>query len=415
MIPRFAPAASLTETLYFLADTVTGAGAGSQIVEQFEEEFAGWVGVRHARFVPSGRMGLYLLLRGLDYPAGSEIIVPAFTYFAIPTLLRLMGHTVVYADVEASTYELSAATVKPLITEKTRAVIPTHLFGRTCPLKGLQTLCDRHGIDIIEDCAQASGASMDLARAGSMGRGAYFTFGITKNFTTFSGGMVVTNDVEVDGRVSELLDQFGRPSRTRLLKEGATALAMLVATHRPVFSATLGPVLRYYPAADADPVHTAFEEAPRALTHNDLLAHQWRPDGAQAAAGLRQLRSIDARNDERRRRGNRLLQELRQRAVLGPPAPASRDGDHIFVSFAMRHPARRAFGAALRRRGIDFSPGYMSACSAMPALGGRPGLCPEAEAIEREIVHLPLYPGLSDKDIERIADGVAAAASEAMP
>mgnify|MGYP002640521245 CR=1 FL=1 len=408
MIPRFSPAASWQESVAFLADTVRGRNDDAAVAE-FEAAFARWIGVRRAHFVPSGRMGLAVLVGALGYPEGSEVIVPAFTYFAIPALLRLTGHKVIYADIEPTTFEISAATVRPLITDRTKAVIPTHLFGRTCPVKGLQKLCSQHGLDLLEDCAQSSGAMAGSQRTGSLGRAAYFTFGITKNFTTYSGGMVTTDDDNLSQRMSATLSKFGRPSTKRLLKEGGTALSMYLATRPLLFGATLGPLLRFAPQADADPVHKAFEEVPRALSQKDLLGSQWLPGSAQATAGLRQLQTIDARNQERRVLGNRLLQLLRARGVSGPPAAASSDGDHIFVSFAMRHPDRAAFGAALRRHGVDFSPGYMSACSALPDLGGRPGLCLEAEAAEREVVHLPLYPGLSEARLEQIADGVAAA------
>lgn len=411
MIPRFSPAATWQESLAFLADTVRLRDDRATVAE-FEAAFANWVGVSAAHFVPSGRMGLAVLLDALGYPDGAEVIVPAFTYFAIPALLRLTGHKVVYADVEPTTFEISAASVKPLITDRTAAIIPTHLFGRTCPVKGLVKLCSQHGLDLLEDCAQSSGARAGHQRTGALGRAAYFTFGITKNFTTFSGGMVTTSDEALSHRMRQALDTFGRPSTRKLIKEGGTALSMFVATRPLLFGATLGPLLRFSPKADADPVHNAFKEPPRALSRKDLMNHQWLPGAAQAAAGLRQLQTIDARNEERRQLGNSLLQMLRTRGVAGPPAAAAPGGDHIFVSFALRHPDRAAFGKALRRHGVDFSPGYMSACSALPDLGGRPGLCPEAEKVEREVVHLPLYPGLTEARLERIADGVAAAARE---
>ncbi len=411
MIPRFSPAATWQESLRFLASTIRPEPGGATVA-QFESAFARWVGTTSAHFVPSGRMGLALLLDGLDYPRNAEVIVPAFTYFAIPALLRLKGYQVVYADVEPSTFELSAATVKPLITSRTRAIIPTHLFGRTCPMGGLTRLATSHGLDIIEDCAQSTGARVGDRFTGSLGRAAYFTFGITKNFTTYSGGMVTTNDAQLSERIGTALSRFGRPPARRLLKEGATALSMYFATRPALFGATLGPALRFAPRADADPVHKTFEEAPRALGPADLQRTQWQPGAAQAGAGMRQLETIESRNEERRQLGGRLLQLLRERQVQGPPAPAASGGDHIFVSFALRHPRRAAFGAALRRHGVDFSPGYMSACSAIPGLGGRPGLCPTAEAVERDVVHLPLYPGLTEGQLVRIADGVAFASRE---
>ncbi len=411
MIPRFSPAASWQESLSFLANTIKPDGAGATVA-QFESAFARWVGTANAHFVPSGRMGLALLLDGLNYPHNAEIIVPAFTYFAIPAILRMKGYQVVYADVEPTTFELSATSVKPLITKRTKAIIPTHLFGRSCPMGGLTRLANAHGLDIIEDCAQSTGARVGGKLTGSLGRAAYFTFGITKNFTTYSGGMVTTDDPQLSERIGATMARFGRPSARRLLKEGTTALSMYFATRPMLFGATLGPMLRFAPNADADPVHKAFEEPPRAIAPGDLLGYQWQPGAAQATAGMRQLETIESRNEERRQLGNRLLQLLRERQVQGPPAPAGTGGDHIFVSFALRHGQRSAFGAALRRHGVDFSPGYMSACSAIPSLGGRPGLCKEAEAVAREVVHLPLYPGLTEGQLTRIANGVAAAAGE---
>ncbi|MFH1531306.1 MAG: DegT/DnrJ/EryC1/StrS family aminotransferase [Pseudomonadota bacterium] len=409
MIPRFSPATTPWETARFLLDAMSpGAGDGARVA-RFEEAFARWQGARHVLFVPSGRMGLYLLLAAAGYPRGAEVVVPGFTYFAIPAMLRHLGLRVVYADVEPTTYEISAATVEAVITSETRAIIPTHLFGRTCPMDGLEVLARSRGLDLIEDCAQACGARSGDLRAGSRGRAAYFTFGITKNFSTYSGGVVATSDDALAADMRGLMAGFAPAGRGALIKQGITAGAMNVATWPAVFSLSLAPVLRRARVSDADPVHLRFEEAVAPITDDQIDRLRWLPGAAQAAAGLRQLATVDARNEERRRLGAALTAALEDRGVPGGPAPAAPDGDHIYVSFALRRSSRERFGGHLRRAGIDFSPGYMTACSRLPELGGTPGRCPEAEAVEREIVHLPLYPGLRDADIGRIADGVAAA------
>lgn len=409
MIPRFNPATTPWESFRFLLDTMNPMSPGGDPVVRFEEAFARWQGVRHVLFVPSGRMGLHLILAASGYPRGAEIVVPAFTYFAIPAMLRHMGLRVVYADVEPTTFELSVATVRKVITSNTRAIIPTHLFGRTCPLSGLEKLAGRRGLDIIEDCAQACGAMVNGARAGSTGRAAYFTFGITKNFSTYSGGVVATNDDSLADSMRELMEDFAPAGRKALVKQGLTAAAMNVATHPAVFNISLAPLLRRAKIADADPVHQRFEEEVAPISDEQLSRLRWRPGAAQAEAGLRQLATVDARNDERRGLGAALLKSLHARAVPGLPAPAGPGGDHIYVSFALRRPRREVFGRHLRLAGVDFSPGYMTACSRIPELGGTPGLCPTAEAIEREIVHIPLYPGLRRDDIQRISDAVVTA------
>ncbi len=412
MIPRFAPTASLSETFSFLADVVSPGRTGGDARQRFEAAFANWEGAGHALFVPSGRMGLHLLLKALDYPAGSEIVVPAFTFFAIPAMIRHMGHTVVYAEIDPATFEVTEASVRAVLTAQTRAVIPTHLFGRTCPMEGLQKLCTEKGLDLIEDCAQACGARIGPHKAGAVGRAAYFTFGITKNFTTYSGGMVVTSDTGLAQAVRREMEDFRKPATSSLLKQGVTAAAMSLASRRFLFNMTLTPLLRLDSRPDADRVHRAFEEPIRLPSKAGMEALRWLPGEAQASAGLRQLDAVDGRNQQRRELGAALLAALEGHGMPGLPAPAEAEGDHVYVSFALRHGDRARFGGALRRAGVDFSPGYMSACSALPELGGQVGLCPAAEEVERSIVHLPLYPGLSNKDVERIARGVARAHRE---
>jgi perosamine synthetase len=408
VIPRFEPTAGVGETAAFLADLMRWGGAGDAVA-RFEEEFARRQGGGHALFVPSGRLGLWLVLRALDYPPGSEVVLPAFTYFAMPAAVLAAGLTPVYADVDPATYELTPASVRAVLTPRTRAVVPTHLFGLTCPLPELRDICAPAGIDLVEDCAQSFGATVAGVKAGSFGRAAAFTFGITKNFTTYSGGMVTCRDAALHRRMVGMRDGFRAAARGRLVKEGITALAMRVATLRPVFNLCLAPLLARAAADRPDFIHRAFEEHPRLIDEQALTRLSWRPGDAQARAGLRQLAALDGKNESRRRRGTELLAALGDLGCGGLPAPAPAGLDHIYMSFAVTRPDRHRFAALLRRLGVDTSPGYMSDCSSLPGFGGKPGSCPGAAAVERDILHLPLYPGLSSRDVGRIAAAVAEA------
>ena len=132
-----------------------------------------------------------------------------------------------------------------------------------------------------------------------------------------------------------------------------------------------------------------------------------RPRSAHAAAGIRQLVTIEARTAARREAGAALRAALEQAGATNLPAPPEPDGDHIYVSFPILRDHRFEFAAFLRSRGVDTSPGYMSACSREPSLGGAPGLCPGAETAADSIIHLPLYPSLTGRDIERVARAVS--------
>jgi len=394
------------ETLAFMRDLACFPASRGEVVTRFEAAFAAYIGVPHVLFVPSGRMGLWLILKALQYPAGSEIVVPAFTYFAIPAVIRAAGFTPVYADIDPATYELTTASVSNVVTSKTRAVIPTHLFGRTCDMDGLATACSRNHIDLIEDCAQSCGAAIGGRKTGSLGRAAYFTFGITKNFTTFSGAMVACRDVEIHQRMAGLAGGFRPAARGKLLKEAITAFGMLVATNRFIFNLSLAPLVRTTPADRPDIVHRLFEEVAGAIDPAAMDRMGWYPVESQAAAGLRQLRTIDVKNAARRRHGARLLRLLRDQGFEGVPAPAETGGDHIYMSFAIRHPDRFRLAASLRRGGVDVAPGYMIDCSARPELGGHAGQCPNASVVESSILHLPIYPELRDRDLEIISQSL---------
>ena len=409
MIPRFSPTVTLAGAMRFLLDVALSRD-DSNVTGRFEQAFARYQGCEHALFVPSGRMALLLILQHLGYPPGSEVVVPAFTHYSIPSVIRFAGLTPVFADIDPATYELTPGTVRAVLTARTRALIPTHLFGRTCPIPGLLSLACERKIDVIEDCAQSLGARVGERRAGQGGLAAYFTFGVTKNFTTYSGGMIACSDSAMAAALREALRTFRPASRARLFKEGVVASAMTVAAWRPAFSLALAPVVCAAGPERADLVHRMFDEPTRDLSAASLQALQWRPIAAQARAGMRQLRTLDARNDLRRHAGCALLDALRRRGCVGLPAAAEPAGDHVFMSFAIQRENRYSFIHRLRQSGIDTSPGYVTNCRRFAPAGEKGGPeCPVAEDVADRIVHLPLYPGLSRADIERIAEGVARA------
>lgn len=406
MIPRFEPVAGPTETARFLLDVLFGDRDDRLSVQSFERRFAEYHGVPHAFFVPSARVGLWMLLRGLKYPAGSEIVLPGFTYFAIPAVVLHTGLVPRYADVDPQTYELTPESVEAAVSTRTRAVIPTHLFGRTCPMNGILAVCRHRGLDIVEDCAQACGAHVGTNKAGTVGRAAFFTFGITKNLTTYSGGMLLTADDNLADALDAQLRDFPPVARARLLREGLVAAAMYLATRRLPFNLAVAPLLRCGAPGRPDRVHRAFEEHPHTIEDAGLRRLCRRPTADQARSGMRQMTALDVSNRARRERGMSLDDALRSSGTPGLPLAADPDGDHIYISFAIARERRFDFAQALRRRGVDVAPGYMQACSSMPCLGGKPGRCPQAERVADRILHLPVYPGLRNRDISRIAAAV---------
>jgi perosamine synthetase len=176
-------------------------------VEQFEAVVADRLGARHALSVSNGTCALHLALMGLDIGPGDEVIVPAVTYIATANAVRYCGATVVLADVDPQTLNLTAETVAAAITPKTRAIVPVHLYGVPCDIARIKDLADARGILLAEDCAEAIGSRFGNRCVGTIGSVGMFSFFGNKTVTTGEGGMLVTDDAELYGRCKLLRGQ----------------------------------------------------------------------------------------------------------------------------------------------------------------------------------------------------------------
>ena len=181
----------------------------------FEAELAAFLGVAHCAGVASGTDALELALAAVGCSPGDEVVTAANAGGYTTAAARKLGCAVRYADVDAATLGLSAATVEPALTDATRAVVATHLYGLMCDVEGIVELCRGRGIAVVEDCAQAAGARRSGRRAGSFGDAAAFSFYPTKNLAAIGdGGAVVTNDSAIDERV-RALRQYGWSEKYR--------------------------------------------------------------------------------------------------------------------------------------------------------------------------------------------------------
>lgn len=174
-------------------------------VAALEEEVAEYCGVRHAVGCSSGSDALLLALAGLGIGAGDEVIMPTFTFFATAGAVRRLGAWPVFVDIDPLTFNIDPGRIEERITDKTKAIIPVHLFGQCADMAPLREIADRYGLALIEDAAQAFGADDRERKAGSIGAAGCFSFYPTKTLGTFGdGGMVVTNDSGYAQRMANL-------------------------------------------------------------------------------------------------------------------------------------------------------------------------------------------------------------------
>jgi dTDP-3-amino-3,4,6-trideoxy-alpha-D-glucose transaminase len=327
-------------------------------LEAFEAEFAAYCEAEHAIGVSSGTEALVLALKALDIGPGDEVIVPANSFIATAEAVSLAGATPRLVDVDPETHLLTATAAEAAIGPRTRAVIPVHLMGSTVDLAPLMKVARAAGLRVIEDCAQAHGARYDGQRVGTFGDLGCFSFYPTKNLGAWGdGGAVVTEDADLAKRV------------------------LLLRSHG---------------------------EGPR--YHHSVVGTTARLDALQAALLRVKLRRLEGVNDDRRRVGAALRAGLAGTS-LELPSPAAPGGDHVYHLFVARTQDRDALQPFLRERGIATAVHYpipIHRTGAYADLGLGQGSLPVAERLADQICTLPLFPQMSDDEIARIVEAVAA-------
>jgi dTDP-4-amino-4,6-dideoxygalactose transaminase len=323
-------------------------------VKAFEEEFAAaLVGGRECVAVNSGTSGLHLGLLAAGVGPGDEVIVPSFTFAATANSVALTGATPVFADIEPDSFCLDPAAVEAAVTERTKAIMPVHLYGHPADMTGLQAVADRHGLVLFEDAAQAHGATFDGRPVGSFGVFGMFSLYPTKNMTSGEGGMV-----SCDGDVAH---------RIRLLRNQG--------------------MLKQYA--------------------NELVGLNNRMTDIHAAIGRVQLTKLPGWTEDRRRNAAFLDQHLEN--VVVPPV---REGStHVYHQYTIRVQGDRdGMVTALREEhGVGSGVYYPIPNHRLPTFGLELDL-PETERAAREVISLPVHPSLSTDDLERIVTAVNAVA-----
>lgn len=409
-IPRFSPSFSLKDALTS-ARLIAHPPEDAPKVQEFERTFARFIGVKHAVMTPSARYAFYLILKAHGIGPGDEVVIPGLTYFAIPSIAVTAGVTPVFADVGLRSHVLDPAAFEAAITPNTRAVVPTHLYGTPCDLDRICPIARRHGIKVIEDCAQSTGARYKGLRVGSFGDAAYYTFGLTKNMTTLTGAMVTTDDDDVAERIRATIDAGAPAPLARARKEAITGLAMKVATHPLVYPLTLHPVIVLGNKLGDDPIHDRFGEPEVLYAELPKSFQQNRPRAVQAAVGLQQLARVDGLNASRARNGRFLDDHLAN--VPNLTVPEYPEGaEPIYMSFVVHHERRDDLMAALRKRGVDTTTGYMNDCSDHPLFPKFRRPCANAAEIKRTQLHVPVHPSLDERDLAHMVEAVRSACLE---
>jgi perosamine synthetase len=377
---------------------------GPQIAE-FERAFEQRAGSGTAISAAYGRIAFYYILKALDLPAGSEIIFPALTFWVVPELARVAGLTVVFADVDPRTFNLDPDSVERLITDKTRAVVPTHLYGLPCDMDRILDIASRHNLIVLEDCAHALGATYKGRAVGTFGTGALFSFQTLKPLNCYGGGMALVQDASVAAKVRQIVDALPWPSEKRVRDRLLMGRLQRIFVKPWVFSISLFPVLWISALIDANPDVFLWEKI-RSLRP---LPEQYteRFPNVQAAIGIEALKHLDgwtAQVQANARYMDGVLGQLP--GIQVPSVPPDRT--HVYYQYCVYGPdgpKRDDLVVRCVRRGIDIETLHVDVPPDMELFAGATA---EAEGARRaaQAMQIPIYSGLARDQIERVGTTV---------
>ncbi|MCM0081185.1 DegT/DnrJ/EryC1/StrS family aminotransferase [Geomonas sp. Red32] len=333
---------------------------GGKPVASFEKSFASYQQAEHCVGVANGTDALEIVLKGLELPAGSEVIVPANTFIATSEAVTSAGLKVVFCDCDPFTYTLSVADAERKITPATRAIVAVHLYGQPCDMDALMHLARQRGLTVVEDCAQAHGAQFKGQRVGTFGAAGTFSFYPGKNLGAYGdGGAIVTGDPELAKR------------------------CRMIANH--------GRIAKY---------------------DHEFEGRNSRLDGLQAAILETKLRHLEQWTEARRSLAARYSERL---SGSGLVVPAVRDGlRHVFHLYVIQVEERERVQAVLKQEGIDCGVHYpvmLPLLGAYRHLGHTAADFPVAAGLMPRILSLPLYPELGEERQDRVIETLRRAVS----
>jgi perosamine synthetase len=329
-------------------------GAGPKVLE-FERNFAQFAGVKHAVAVNTGTAALHAALLACGVKSGDEVVLPSFTFVATAEAVVLAGAKPVFTDIDPENYNLSPTQAEKAITKKTRAILPVDLYGYCADMKPLREIAEKHGLALVEDAAQAHGATYAKKPAGSFSDAACWSLYASKNMTTGEGGVITTDNDQIDDTL-RLIRNHGEKAKYASL----------------------------------------------------MLGNNYRMPEMEAAIGVVQLQKLPSFVAKRRQNAKQLTKILQKTSRLTLPSETA-DRQHSWYLYTVKlkngtGEERNRIVLGLNEKGIGAVVYYVNPVHQMPfyreTFGGKS--LPETEKASKQVFSLPVHPGVTEEQVEFI-------------
>ncbi|RKY37096.1 MAG: hypothetical protein DRP78_02010 [Candidatus Omnitrophota bacterium] len=317
-----------------------------KVIREFERKFAEHIGVKYAVAVSSGRGAFSLLLKILDIKNGDEVLIPAITHPSIPLVIKNMGAKPIYADVSKDSFVIQADQLEKKVTDKTKVVVATHLFGIPCDVKSIIDFAIDKKIKVIEDCAHGIGVEVEGRKVGSFGDAAFFSFETTKFINTLGGGMIVTGNRDLYLKIRKDVDTYRFPTKMWVIKKIARFYIHKLYTNRLFFSIAVLPLSFLLNTFNVDSIQL-YKKHRKVKT--GIINIQY--TSLQSVLGLRQLDMVKERSNKIIKNSKLFKKELSSSKINYINAfPGAKDILYIF-SFLVEN--RDVFQKLLYKKGIE--------------------------------------------------------------
>ncbi len=365
----------------------SGVYVGGKYVADFEDNMKAYLGAKHVIACANGTDALVLALRACNLQPGDEVITSPFTFFATAEAIASIGAIPVFVDVNDSDFNINPIEIEKKITSRTKALVPVHIFGTPCDMDAINGIAQKHGLRVIEDAAQAIGSEYKGRKIGTTADIGCFSFYPTKNLGCFGdGGMVTTNDDDL-ATILLALREHGAA------KNGARSRELLYGI-QDAHAAEM--------TASADALYNPYKY------FNYIIGYNSRLDALQAALLSVKLKYLDEFNAVRAKVAQKYDQQLKDLVVIPTHDAQVKTCYH---QYAIRTPKKEQMGEYLSQKGIGsgaFYPVPLHLQKAFESLGYQKGSLPVAEKIANQTVCLPIFPELTDAEVDEVIAAVRA-------
>lgn len=354
-------------------------------VTEFEKEFAEYIGVKHAISVGNGTDALVIALKSLGIGAGDEVITTPFTFFATAETISAVGAVPVFVDVEKDTFNIDPSKIEEKITEKTKAIVPVHIFGQSAKMDEINAIAEKHNLKVIEDACQAIGGKYKGRNIGTLGDVACFSFFPTKNLgCAGDGGIIVTDNDDV-ATIARALRTHGSGENGQKAYNLLNNIDEEVDTVQNADDTVYNP-LKYY---------------------NYLIGYNTRLDAIQAAILRVKLPHIDKWNAKRREIAKIYDESLKDTGLVTPFV--DENNVPVYHMYILQSEEREAILGKLKENGVAtgvYYPVPLHLQKVYKNLGYKEGDMPVAEYLSHRTFAIPVYPELTKEQVDYVIDSI---------